>query len=261
VLGAILRDVSQRIPALRGRSGELEHAARARGRLVSMSSALRLPTVAVIAEVKRRSPSRGSINDGLSARDQSVLYARGGAAAISVLTEPTHFGGTPQDLEAARGAVSLPLLRKDFHVDPVQLLQARALGAAAVLLIVRALDPGLLADMVAAAADLELEPLVEVHTEDELERALSLPIAMVGVNNRDLVTLQVDRAVSDRLLPLIPPGRVAIGESGIQSRDDVERAASAGADAVLVGSALSAATDPLPLLSQLTTVDRGSRRA
>ena len=226
-----------------------------------MSAALRKPTVAVIAEVKRRSPSRGSINDSLSAADQSALYARGGAAAISVLTEPTHFGGAPDDLEAARGAVSLPLLRKDFHVDPVQLLQARALGASAVLLIVRALEPPVLADMAAAAADLGLEALVEVHTEEELDRALALPVTMIGVNNRDLVTLSVDGAVSAALLPCIPADRIAIAESGISSRAEVQRAATAGADAVLVGSALSAATDPLALLGTLCTVGRESRHA
>jgi indole-3-glycerol phosphate synthase len=260
-LGAILRDVSQRIPALRERSRELELAARTTGRPASMSVALRKRTVAVIAEVKRRSPSRGAIDDSLSAGDRSALYASGGAAAISVLTEPTHFGGTPRDLEAARGSVSLPLLRKDFHVDPVQLVQARALGASAALLIARALEPALLAEMVAAAADVGLEVVVEVHTEEELDRALALPVAMIGVNNRDLVTLTVDRTVSAALLPMVPADRVAIAESGIESRADVERAASAGADAVLVGSALSAATDPLALLRELTTVDRESRRA
>ncbi|HJU65617.1 MAG TPA: hypothetical protein VJ596_08060, partial [Gemmatimonadaceae bacterium] len=127
--------MAERTSLLHSRSSELERAARAAGKRASMAAALRVERVAVIAEVKRRSPSRGSINETLSARDQSVMYAQGGAAAISILTEPTRFGGAAEDLETARDAVALPLLRKDFHVDPVQLLEARLLGASAVLLI------------------------------------------------------------------------------------------------------------------------------
>jgi indole-3-glycerol phosphate synthase len=226
-----------------------------------LAAALHRSDVAVIAEVKRRSPSGGDINVELSPGPQAAAYQAGGAAAISVLTEPHHFGGSGDDLVAVRSAVQVPLLKKDFHIDRIQLVEARALGASAVLLIARTLDPETLADLVAEAGRLGLEALIEVRTEAELERALSTDASVIGVNSRDLETLAMDFAVSERLLPLIPAGRVAVAESGVTGRADVERAAACGADAVLVGSAVSAATDAAAAVRALTGVSRGSRAA
>jgi len=226
-----------------------------------MAAALRGEVVAVVAEVKRRSPSKGDINPGISAREQAVAYAAGGAAALSILTEPDHFGGSAVDLQDARDAVSLPLLKKDFHVRDVQLLEARALGASAVLLIARALDPARLRALADFASDLGLESLIEVRDEAELATALSTRAPMIGVNNRDLETLAIDPSTCDRLVPLIPADRVAIAESGVRRREDVERYAAAGADAVLVGSSLSASGDPAAAVRALASVARSARRA
>jgi indole-3-glycerol phosphate synthase len=162
---------------------------------------------------------------------------------------------------AVRRTVNLPLLKKDFHIDPVQLVEARALGASAVLLIARALAPAVLADLVAEATALGLEALVEVRSEWELAHALSTEAPAIGVNSRDLETLAMDFAVAERLLPLIPASRIAIAESGIEGRVDVERAGACGADAVLVGSALSAAGDAAAAVRSLTGVRRGTRAA
>jgi indole-3-glycerol phosphate synthase len=240
---------------------ELEPAYAARDRGPSLAAALRRPDVAIIAELKRRSPSRGAINLGLAARDQAAAYQAGGAAAISVLTEERHFGGSTDDLVAVRSAVPIPVLKKDFHIDPVQLLEARALGASAVLLIARALEPAALSALAREADALGLETFIEVRSEAELDRALSTTAPLIGVNSRDLETLAVELAVTDRLLPLIPATRVAIAESGVSDREDVERAARYGADAVLVGSVLSAARDAAAAVTGLTGVRRGSRAA
>jgi indole-3-glycerol phosphate synthase len=222
-------------------------------------TALRGDRIAVIAEVKRRSPSKGIINQTLSAGIQAAAYERGGAAAISILTEPAHFNGSGKDLQDARASVTIPILKKDFHVHPVQLLEARALGASAVLLIARALSPSLLPTMASAARDLGLEMLVEIRSEEELERALAVDAQVIGVNNRDLESLEIAPETSARLIPLIPPDRVAVAESGMRSALDVERAARAGADAVLMGSSLSAAPDPGAELRVLTAIARSGR--
>jgi indole-3-glycerol phosphate synthase len=214
--------------------------------------------VAVIAELKRRSPSKGTLNNALNA-GQSVLFERGGAAAISVLTEPEFFGGSVDDLIAVRAAVQLPLLKKDFHIDPSQLLEARLAQASAVLLIARALSPADLTRLMQVAKGLELEPFVEVRSEAELDRALEAGAEIIGVNSRDLETLQVDDSVPARLIPRIPPHLIAVWESGIRSVDDVRRAAECGADAVLVGSALSQSSDPAQLVAELAGVQRERR--
>ncbi|HET7586218.1 MAG TPA: indole-3-glycerol phosphate synthase TrpC [Gemmatimonadaceae bacterium] len=258
-LGRILADTSRRIAPLRRRAAKLESAAAAASEPPSFLDALDRPTVAVIAEIKRRSPSNGSINPGLSVGAQAAAYERGGAAAISVLTETTSFGGAPHDLREAGAASGRPLLRKDFLIDPLQIVEARALGASAVLLIARALPPSMLATMIAEARGLALEPLVEVHDRDELERALALDTAVVGVNSRDLETLVIDRTVHDRLLPLVPEDRRAIAESGMATPADVRRAAAAGADAVLIGTALSSSPDPVATLRTLTGIFRIDR--
>lgn len=225
----------------------------------SFGAALRGDTVAVIAEVKRRSPSKGWINPKLGAADQALAYERGGAAAISVLTEPEHFGGSNDDLLAVRQAVAIPALKKDFHVHPVQLVEARALGASAALLIARALSPDALRAMSDVARNLGLEILVEVRDEDELHRALDLGSTIVGINNRNLETLSIDPATSERMLRLVPPSVVAIAESGVSGRADVERVATFGADAVLVGSVISAADDAAAAVRALAGVARISR--
>lgn len=209
--------------------------------------------------MKRRSPSKGVINASIDAATQASDYARGGASALSILTEPTEFGGSLQDLRDAREATSLPTLKKDFHVHPVQLLEARAAGASAVLLIARALPPDRLRAMADRAAELNLEVLVEVRSEAELEDALSVDGAVIGVNSRDLETLVIDTGVTARLIPMIPADRIAIAESGVSTREDVERVAGVGADAVLVGSSVSGSPDPAAAVTALTGVVRKRR--
>jgi indole-3-glycerol phosphate synthase len=218
--------------------------------------------VGVIAEVKRSSPSRGAINPGLDLARQVRAYEAGGAAAISVLTEPTRFGGSADDLVLARKSVALPLLKKDFHVDVSQILEARVLGASAALVIARAVAPDRLKDLMTAGADVALEILVEVRDEWELDLALALNASLIGVNNRNLETLEIDAGTSLRILPLIPRSVVAIAESGVKSAEGVKRVADAGADAVLVGSALSSARDPEAATRSFTGVARtgGARK-
>ena len=213
----------------------------------------------VIAEVKRRSPSRGVINERIDAASHARAYQRGGAAAISVLTEPSHFGGSGDDLALVRAAVDLPLLRKDFIIDEIQIIEARAWGASMVLLIARALPPAALSSLAAAARQWEVEPLIEVRTEDELETALEAGARVVGINSRDLETLEVDSGVADRLIPRVPASIIAIAESGMRTIADVERAARVGADAVLVGSSLSEAADPESAVRSLVAVSRRDR--
>lgn len=258
-LGAIVAEVAQRAEALRARSRELEAQARDVPQPPGFAAALRRPDVAVIAEVKRRSPSKGWINPSISAGEQATAYAAGEAAAISVLTEPEHFGGSVQDLLAVRGAVGVPVLKKDFHIDPVQLVEAKALGASAALLIVRALSPDQLVRMAEAAARLDLECLIEVRDDDELDRAMAISAAVIGVNSRNLETLAVEPGTADRLIRRIPKPVITVAESGVNGRQDVERAASAGADAVLVGSAVSVAQDPAAAVRELTGVRRSAR--
>ena len=219
--------------------------------------------VAVIAEVKRSSPSKGAINPDLDLVRQVRAYESAGAAAISVLTEPTRFGGSSDDLTTARKSVRLPLLKKDFHVDVLQILEARALGASAALVIARAVPPKRLQDLMNAGADNGLEILVEVRNEKELELALSLNASLIGLNNRDLETLAIDPETSLRLLPLIPRDVIAIAESGIRSAADVKSFAEAGADAVLVGSELSGSRDPEATVRGLTGIKRtgGARKS
>ena len=216
-----------------------------------LERALSGPGVAVIAEVKRASPSAGAIADHADAAAQAARYAAGGAAALSVLTERAHFGGSLQDLVAARAATDLPILRKDFIVDASQIVEARSAGADAVLLIAAALDRGELVDLFAAARDLGLAALVETHSAAEVELALGAGARIVGVNSRDLETLAVhlDRALD--LIRTVPAEVVRVLESGVSTRADVERASAAGADAVLVGEALMRAADPAAKLREL----------
>jgi indole-3-glycerol phosphate synthase len=258
-LGRIVAEARERAQALVPRESEIARAAADVPTAPGFAAALRGPDVRVIAEVKRRSPSKGWINAGISAVDQARAYAVGGAAAISVLTEPVHFGGSNDDLLAIRAATEVPVLKKDFHVHPVQLVEARALGASAALLIARALPPDDLARMMDVARQIGLETLVEVRDEEELQRALGAGAAVIGINNRNLETLEIDSTTAERLLGGIPESVVAIAESGVGARADVERVARRGANAVLVGSAVSAAGNPAEMVAALSGVERVPR--
>ena len=213
--------------------------------------------VAVIAEVKRRSPSAGDIRVEAAAVATAVQYAQAGAAAISVLTDSEYFGGTLEDLRAVVKEVVTPVLRKDFTIDALQLYEAKVAGAAAVLLIVRILDDAQLRDLQVLAHELSLDALVEVHDERELERALAADAAIVGINNRDLASFTTDLATTERLAALLRGSDVTlVAESGIAAAGDVERVANVGAHAVLVGEALMRAADAQELLQQLAAVER-----
>jgi indole-3-glycerol phosphate synthase len=200
--------------------------------------------VALIAEVKRASPSAGTIASDADPAAQAAAYLAAGAAAISVLTEPCHFGGSIDDLRAVRAAVDCPVLRKDFLVHPDQLLDARAAGADTVLLIVSCLADDELGEMLAASRALGMEPLVETHSDLDLDRALATDAEVVGVNARDLESLDVDVPLALERLARIPSDRIAVFESGVRARADVAAAVDAGASAILVGESLMRAPDP-----------------
>jgi indole-3-glycerol phosphate synthase len=208
--------------------------------------------IRLIAEVKRGSPSRGLFRADLDPVAQATIYAGAGAAAVSVLTDAKYFHGSLDDLVAVRAAVPVPVLRKEFIVDEYQLWEARAAGADAALLIVAALDDAALRDLLAAAKGVGLAALVEVHTADELDRALRMDAPVIGVNNRDLQTLTTSLEPSLALLPHIPPGRLAVSESGLASGADVARVATAGAHAVLVGETLLRARDVAATVRELS---------
>ena len=258
-LGELIAAAELRARALATGAGDLERAARAAGPVPSFAAALRGCTVAVIAELKRRSPSKGAINEALDVPARAVEYEAAGAAALSVLTEPARFGGSLDDLRAARSVARVPLLRKDFIVSRLQLLEARVAGASAVLLIARALPPERRTALADEARALGLDVLLEVRDEGELEHALRVEHAVIGINNRNLETLAIDDAVSARLMPLVPGNRTAVYESGVNSRADVERAAAIGADAVLVGSSLSSSEDGGAATAALVGVPRRTR--
>ncbi|MEM7272939.1 MAG: indole-3-glycerol phosphate synthase TrpC [Actinomycetota bacterium] len=200
--------------------------------------------MAVISEVKRRSPSKGDLFPDLDPAALAADYAAGGASCLSVLTDREFFGGSPQDLAAAREAVQLPVIRKDFTVSARDVADARIMGADAVLLIVAALDDVELADFAALAAELSLDALVETHDEAEVERALAVGATLIGVNQRDLVTFEVDTARAARVAGAIPAGAVAVAESGIKGPEDLPALRDAGFDAVLVGESLVRSGDP-----------------
>jgi indole-3-glycerol phosphate synthase len=208
---------------------------------------------AVIAEVKRASPSAGAIRDADPA-ERARAYEAAGAAAVSVLTEPRHFDGSLLDLQAARRAVRLPVLRKDFLIHPSQVIESRAAGADAVLLIAAAVSEPELKALIATAADLGMAALVEAYTDDDLDRALNTEAELIGVNARDLGSLDVDLDRALRLLARVPPDRVAVAESGISTREQVERAVDAGAAAVLIGESLMRSDDPGAALRELRGV-------
>jgi indole-3-glycerol phosphate synthase len=222
-------------------------------------TALRGETLAIIAEIKRASPSKGHIAPGLDAREQAQAYARGGAAAISVLTEPDEFGGSLDDLIDVAQHVSLPVLRKDFIVHAVQIWEARAAGAAAVLLIARSLSPSELPALYTEARAAGLDVLVEVRDAHELQRAIDVGARVIGVNNRNLETLIIDPSTAPQLMHLIPSDRIAVAESGMASVHDAGPAQQSGADALLIGSAISAAADPASAVAAFAKLARVAR--
>ena len=240
---------------------ELERAAqrrRERDPVRPFRSALDAPGLTLIAEHKRRSPSAGTIRDGLSLAHVVQAYERGGAGALSVLTEPTRFGGSLDDLATARRASRLPILRKDFVVDVYQVYESAAACADAILLIVAALAQAQLERLRAEAAALGLEVLVEVHDRTELERACAAGAEVIGINNRNLATLNVDPRRTFELLPLVPAGGVVVSESGFSRRQQLEEIAEQGVDAVLVGEALMRSLDIEAACRALTTPSAAS---
>jgi len=216
-------------------------------------TALKGPDVAVIAEVKRASPSKGAMAAIADPAALAMDYEAGGASVISVLTEPRKFGGSLADLTAVRSVVGIPVLQKDFVVSSYQLWEARAHGADLVLLIVAGLEQNALISLVERASSIGLVPLVEVHTEDELDRAVDAGAQVIGINARNLATLEVDRGVFSRLAPLVPEGIVKIAESGVRGPHDLLAYAASGADAVLVGESLVTGKDPRSAVADLVT--------
>jgi indole-3-glycerol phosphate synthase len=209
--------------------------------------------MSVIAEVKRRSPSAGAFVTSLDPVAQASSYARGGAAAISVLTDEKYFGGSFGDLESVRAAVPVPVLCKDFILTPYQVYEARGYGADLVLLIVAALDDRTLKSLQAMILELGMTPLVEVHDQHDLARAIAADAPLIGINNRDLRDFSVDLLTTEYLGPLVPDGTPFISESGIVRREDVERVRSAGGRGVLVGETLMRSSDPTATLRELLT--------
>jgi indole-3-glycerol phosphate synthase len=217
----------------------------------SFSSVLRHPGVAFIAEIKRKSPSGGKLRPGASAADLAAMYESAGAAALSVLTDAAYFGGTDDDLVAARHVSGLPALRKDFVVDPYQIYEARALGADAILLIVRALSDAELRAFLGLTRELGIEALVEAHSASEVDRALTAGAQIIGVNNRDLDTLVTDVSLAPRLRAMVPPECVFVAESGISQPEQVAALLAVGVDAILIGESLLRSPDPRTKLRAL----------
>ena len=252
-LDAILAAHRAVASADRRRLGDLLDQARNASRPRDFAAALTsAPGLAVIAEVKRRSPSKGELAPDIVAAITAKAYEAGGAACLSVLTDADFFGGSPADLAEARAACDLPTLRKDFTVSAADVCDARLMGADAVLLIVAALDDAELADFHALATELELAALVEVHDEAELDRALAANATLVGVNQRDLVTFEVDTNRAVRLAKAMPTEITTVAESGISSPEDARRLAGAGYRAILVGESLVTAADPTAAVRALT---------
>jgi len=254
-LNAIVAAARSRVTALRVTATELEKLAAA-GPAVRPFPGKPEATVGLIAEVKRRSPSQGAIRTVLDPIAHARAYVRGGAVAISVLTEEEHFGGSLDDLSRVAAAVSVPVLRKDFILDELQIMEARAAGASAVLLIVRILAREQLFALAKAARTWGLGTLVEVHAEEELDTALAAKPTALGVNARDLSTFAIDMRAAERIIRRIPRDATVVAESGVERRDDVERFAAVGADLVLVGTSVARQEDPEDAVRALVGVRR-----
>jgi indole-3-glycerol phosphate synthase len=257
LVGAAREDVEARkrqVPA-----AELREAVGTLSGSRPFSEALVRPGLSLIAEFKRRSPSAGEIAAGATIADVVAAYERGGAAALSVLTDGRNFGGSVDDMRAARAAGGLPILRKDFIVDPYQLYEAVINGADAVLLIVAALDDDDLRMLYDEATRLDLDCLVEVHDEAELERALDLDVDVIGINNRNLDDLSVDLETTPRLLTDVPAGKTVVAESGYSRWEQLDELERIGCDAVLIGETLMRSGDPETTVRQLTMDEERTR--
>jgi indole-3-glycerol phosphate synthase len=231
---------------------ELEREAGAQPEGRPFAEALARPGTSLIAEHKRRSPSAGTIREGSACAELVRAYERGGAAAISVLTEEAHFGGSLADLHEARATTELPVLRKDFTIDPYQLYEAKIAGADAVLLVVGSMDERELASLFREARALDLDAIVEIHDEEELERALHVDADVLGINNRNLEDFSVDIQRTFDLLADVPAGKVVVSESGIHNRQQIEELEQVGVDAILIGEVLMRAPDPEAAVQELT---------
>jgi indole-3-glycerol phosphate synthase len=252
MLDPILSDARRRADEVAGCALRFRQAAARSGEVRPFAAALSAPGLSVIAEVKRRSPSRGVLAAGLDAVEQAGIYDTAGASAISVLTEPDHFDGSLEDLASVRSNVTVPVLRKDFLIEPAQVWEARAYGADAALLIVAVVGADGRGRMMEAARAAGLAVLVEVHDETEARIAVDAGATLIGVNNRDLSTFVTDLSVAERLAPIVRSGgAVVVAESGIHAPEDAARMAAAGYDAVLVGEALVTADDPASRLAEL----------
>jgi indole-3-glycerol phosphate synthase len=224
------------------------------------NEALTRPGLSLIAEFKRRSPSAGALaSESVDLAAQVAAYERGGAAALSVLTDEPHFGGSLQDLRAARAACDLPIIRKDFIVDPYQLYEAAVNGADAVLLIAAALGDADLRSLYQEARSIDLDCVIEVHDAEELDRALEAGAEVIGINNRNLDDMSVDIETTFELMPDVPAGKTVVAESGISGREELAELDRVGVDAVLIGGALMAAEDPEAKVRELTGSDESTR--
>lgn len=259
-LESILATTAATLPPLRSRRSEIEAKALGTPSPAGFLSRWDRKSVALVAEVKRRSPSAGAIREGLDPVAHASRYARAGATAVSVLTDGPYFGGSLDDLRAVSREVGVPTLRKDFILDEVQIAEARAAGASAVLLIVRALSPQRLKALHVTAAAFGLDALVEAHDARELDLALEAGAKIVGINSRNLDDFRIDIDAAWQLIARLPKDVVAIAESGMTSRADVELAAQCGADGVLIGTALSSAPDPTALVREICAVARVGRQ-
>jgi indole-3-glycerol phosphate synthase len=219
------------------------------------NEALVRPGLSVIAEHKRRSPSAGEIRAGSTVTEIVQAYERGGAAALSVLTDPFHFGGSLADLDEARVASGLPILAKNFHLDPYQLYESAAHGADAVLIVVASVSERRLRSLADEARALDLDPLIEVHNEEELAQALEIEADVIGINNRDLATFEIDVETTFELMADIPTGITIVAESGISNIEQIQRLDDAGVDAVLIGQALMSAPDVETACRAFTRID------
>ena len=253
VLDRILDATRERVVDLRARRAAVMSRAEDMPKPPSFRDAISTAGhLAVIAEIKRRSPSRGQLAPDLNVSDLARTYARGGASAISVLTEPAFFDGDPSDLSAAQGSSGLPVLRKDFILESLQVWEARAMGASAVLLIAAALTANELFGLLDDVEHAGLDALVEVHTSEEARMALDLGARIIGVNNRDLATFEVDLAVAEEIAGDLEQAQLTVAESGIFTTADAIRMKDARYDAVLVGEALVKSADPAALIAELS---------
>jgi len=257
IVSSTLEDVARRRSSVPLAELESQVASRPEGR--PFTEALLRPGISLIAEHKRRSPSAGDIRSGATVTEIVKCYERGGATAVSILTEGPHFGGSLDDLHEARAASELPILRKDFTIDPYQLYEAKTAGADAVLLVVGAMSQGELAELYREAHSLDLDAVVEIHDEAELDRALEVDADVLGINNRDLESFSVDIQTTFDLLADIPAGKVVVSESGIHNRDQIDELEQVGVDAVLIGEALMRAPDPAAAVRELTRPEQATQ--